>query len=285
MIYLQKMNENLEICRSKMGKTKKSKTSVHFFLWIFFFAVLHFTARTMGNRIITHGGTIFKRENNVAFSESSWTISTILKLDSTDTFIKEITDWLQMQEKMLQNSDHVFRRRLREQHFLLKAKASLKTIEDIKRRSSNIKDILVSGQSTESVKISRKKRSMFDAGGSALQWLFGVSTQNDLNIVHEKLQSIESTNSHIVHVLKLQASAVNESLWENKLNALAIQGLEERYSKLIDMVQQVSQENEKKYQNLQENFDIWLQLDSMFDCKIIYVYNLLLHFSNFNLLL
>lgn len=278
------MRENKKKIRSKMEKSKKQRSG-YFFLWIVYFAVLQFTPSTMGNRIITHGGTIFKRENNVAFSESSWTISTILKLDSTDIYIKEITDWLQMQEKMLKGSDDIFRRRLREQHFFLKAKAALKTIENIKTRSSNIKDILTSSKSTESVKISRKKRSMFDAGGSALQWLFGVSTQNDLNIVNEKLQSIENANSHIVHVLKLQASAVNESLWENRLNAESIGGLEERYNKLIDMVKILSQENDRKSQNLQENLDIWLHLDSMFDCRMTYLHNILLHFSNYTLLL
>jgi hypothetical protein len=57
---------------------------------------------------------------------------------------------------------------------------------------------------------------LLNAGGMALKWLFGVSTQTDLEKLNEKLYEVSTSQSEVVALIKQQASSLNESLRETK---------------------------------------------------------------------
>lgn len=49
-----------------------------------------------------------------------------------------------------------------------------------------------------------------DGGGKVLNWLFGVSTQEDLEHVHGHLNKLSMETTSIVHALENHASLINE---------------------------------------------------------------------------
>ncbi|KZR95883.1 Uncharacterized protein APZ42_010090, partial [Daphnia magna] len=66
------------------------------------------------------------------------------------------------------------------------------------------------------------KRGLIDGGGKVLSWLFGVSTQEDLEHVHGRLDRLSTETTSIVHALEVQATLINETLWETKAVADAV---------------------------------------------------------------
>jgi hypothetical protein len=57
----------------------------------------------------------------------------------------------------------------------------------------------------------KTKRGILDMGGSALKWLFGVSTQSDLIDLHTEMGKRGLQQQHIVHLLDKQATIVNQT--------------------------------------------------------------------------
>jgi len=68
----------------------------------------------------------------------------------------------------------------------------------------------------------RSKRGLVDAGGTALQWLFGVATGCDL----------EGLNEGIIHAVAQQATLVNETWRELGEHVLVIQQLNKAHLSL-----------------------------------------------------
>lgn len=55
-----------------------------------------------------------------------------------------------------------------------------------------------------------QRRGLMDGGGKVLNWLFGVSTQEDLEHVHGHLNKLSMETTSIVHALENHASLINE---------------------------------------------------------------------------
>ncbi len=62
----------------------------------------------------------------------------------------------------------------------------------------------------------RKKRALIDGGGKILNWLFGVSTNEELDRVNRRVDSLSTEASAMVHALEEHTSLINESIWEIK---------------------------------------------------------------------
>ena len=58
----------------------------------------------------------------------------------------------------------------------------------------------------------KMKRGILDIGGTALKWLFGVSTQQDLVDLSMDMENMGHNQQQIVHLLDKQATIVNETL-------------------------------------------------------------------------
>jgi leucyl aminopeptidase len=73
---------------------------------------------------------------------------------------------------------------------------------------------------------------VIDGGGSALKWLFGVTTQADLAGLNKKISGLTGRENEIVHLMDHQATVVNESFWEIRTNTKLIQELEGQTAEL-----------------------------------------------------
>ena len=74
----------------------------------------------------------------------------------------------------------------------------------------------------------RNKRAVIDGGGTALKWLFGVTTQTDFEGINEKVTGLTNRQQEIVHLLQQQAMVVNESLWEVRTTTIMMRELKKK---------------------------------------------------------
>ena len=96
-------------------------------------------------------------------------------------------------------------------------KIFLREIGNAADQLTNIKGALNTNQ--------RNRRSLIDGGGSVLKWLFGVSTQTDLEELNSQIQLLSGNQREIIHIVDKQATVLNESLWETRTNAKLIREL------------------------------------------------------------
>jgi hypothetical protein len=110
----------------------------------------------------------------------------------------------------------------------------------------------------------KTKRGILDMGGSALKWLFGVSTQSDLIDLHTEMGKRGLQQQHIVHLLDKQATIINQTQQITHASLLLIKELEKRSTLLqskIDYVLEYIQHSELIHLQQLEYF---AELDSTF---------------------
>ncbi|KZR95665.1 Uncharacterized protein APZ42_010473, partial [Daphnia magna] len=69
-------------------------------------------------------------------------------------------------------------------------------------------------------------------GGRLLNWLFGVSTQEDLEHVIGWINKLSTETTSIMHALEVHASLINEALWETKASGDAVAELQIAFAKI-----------------------------------------------------
>ncbi len=64
----------------------------------------------------------------------------------------------------------------------------------------------------ESIKQKRNKRGMIDGGGKILNWLFGVSTTEELDKVNNQVAKLSTETTAMVHALETHTTLINETI-------------------------------------------------------------------------
>jgi hypothetical protein len=85
----------------------------------------------------------------------------------------------------------------------------------------------------------QSKRGLVDAGGTVLQWLFGVATGRDLEGLNGQLQALVRETTGIIHAVEQQATLVNETWQELGEHVL------------------VMQQSNKAHMSLEKEFNRW----------------------------
>ena len=209
--------------------------------------------------MMVRDNTLFVEKPDIVFSESSWTIITDLDFGSAE----KVTNYLET--KIIELNETVARLKVRRNHPMFelaaeriqaRTKIFSRDLEYSKLRLQTFREATGS---------TRKTRGLIDVGGSALKWLFGVSTQADFDELNGKVQKLDHQNEQVVHILELQATVINESLWEIKTNTKMISELNSQYSTLkLAMVKLFNTVMKSNEVNL-EYFEYFTHLDSMLD--------------------
>ncbi|KZS10222.1 Uncharacterized protein APZ42_025362 [Daphnia magna] len=77
-----------------------------------------------------------------------------------------------------------------------------------------------------SIRQSRNKRGLVNGGGKILNWLFGVSTTEDLDKVNNQVAKLPTETTAIVHALETHTTLINESMWELQASKEAADALQ-----------------------------------------------------------
>ena len=101
-----------------------------------------------------------------------------------------------------------------------------------KRRFDEIKVILG---------LDRVKRGLFDAGGSALKWLFGTATEADTRELHNTLAKMQEKEKGMLSVLKHQATILGDTVWLLNSTRQGLELLKTRYQQVTTHLIQTSE--------------------------------------------
>ncbi|KZR99932.1 Uncharacterized protein APZ42_004003, partial [Daphnia magna] len=208
--------------------------------------VLAITAPTSTDAVLIRDTVLFQEKPGVVFSESTWTIITDLDLSPAEAAVTVL-------ENKLQEYVEVAARHQKDGSNFMKSDSvnswrdttSFMTAEKIEHKLKLFsRDLEVSKKRLTTFRaaiegVSRPKRAIIDGGGMVLKWLFGVSTQADLTELSTQVAGLTRRDLEIVHLLDKQATVVNESLWEIRMNTLIIQDLQAQTEALKTVTQEI----------------------------------------------
>ena len=176
--------------------------------------------------IVSRNGVFFKREGTVSFTDSHWMVSTEISLKRIDEFFSFAEERLLPltkpgKEKWTSNFAVAIRKRVTG-----KATTYATKWQETKRRFEGLR------MSVLGLHGKRQRRGLVDAGGVALNWLFGIAKQKDLDILDRKMARLGTVTEQVVHLVKEHASLVNETLWETHLTAEILANLTKAHEQL-----------------------------------------------------
>ncbi len=186
-------------------------------------------------KLSTHG-VIFQSLGERFFSDSEWVIVTDISFDQGDKVENELKLWLTKKTKLpipnisnykdgqillsVKTTDHTSRiqkskpggpNNVEKSHQQLttivrdRAVYELARLETIERNYRGLK---------ESIEQKRNKRGMINGGGKILNWLFGVSTTEELDKVNNQVAKLSTETTAMVHALETHTTFINETIWE-----------------------------------------------------------------------
>ncbi|KAI9555960.1 hypothetical protein GHT06_018513 [Daphnia sinensis] len=183
---------------------------------------------TTSKEILAYQGVIFKSEGEIAFSDSEWVVVTDFTFNPLETVIKTLHDVLGRKVNTLnfryEGPNDGFKKRIKEE-VEERARAEFKNLKKSQERLRELKQAVNLGST-------RKKRDLIDGGGKVLNWLFGVSTEEDLEHVNNHVEKLSTETTSIAHALEVHASLINETLWETKATSSAVEELQNAFEKL-----------------------------------------------------
>jgi len=166
-----------------------------------------------GEDFITRTGVIFTYEKEVYDLQNTWTISVTHSIQP----LLQAVDQLQVTSQKIQKfiddigklDDYPIRREADEVNFQVKVTQNI--ANEIKRL----------------IKAGRTKRGLINFGGKAYQWLFGLATEDDVQAIADRLESIETQHNSTAHNLIEQISILNQTSERSFRNEQRIDKLEE----------------------------------------------------------
>ena len=188
-------------------------------------------------------GVIFQSLGERFSSDSEWVIVTDISFDQGDKVTNDLKSWLTEKTKLYitgsssnkdflsiipsaKASDRTSKIQTQDILSLIpsnaeKAQQQLTTIiRD--RAASELTRLETIERNYQGLKASiiqkRNKRGLVDGGGKILNWLFGVSTTEELDKVNNQVAKLSTETTAIVHALETHTTLINETIWELQAN-------------------------------------------------------------------
>ncbi len=169
-------------------------------------------------------GVVFKFQGEIFFSDSEWVVLTDVSLGSIETTITALRHWFSVMANEGKGVTEVKSEHLRTR-VKDRAMEGLELLKVVNGRSRTLREALVGPKK-------RSKRGLVDAGGTVLQWLFGVATGRDLEGLNGQLQALGRETTGIIHAVAQQATLVNETCRELGEHVLVMQQLNKAHMSL-----------------------------------------------------
>jgi len=243
--------------RSKRTGRKQPARYVKFLLPFNFCFMLMFQ---LAASVAVRENALFYERPGVAFSESSWTVITDLDLSPASEVCLYLREKIDGQYRELERYTESIKNgkanylqpqiltvgKIRTEAFELQLNDSCKRLE-------MFQEIL--GDEP------RNRRGLIDGGGIALKWLFGLSTEKDLEAISGQVDGLTSRQEKIVHLLDQQATVVNETLWEIKTTTKLMAKLKLQYIRLDE----ITAKTQSRLFQWENDFQYLIRQDTTFD--------------------
>ncbi|KZS03675.1 Uncharacterized protein APZ42_033546, partial [Daphnia magna] len=193
--------------------------------------------------IIIRDTVIFKEQPSISISESSWTVVTDVLLHDAETAIAAVEDHLAKLSQVAHDhhmdgikfeKDDV-RTAWRDTTSFMAANKIDNQVRLMGRTLNDSKTRLATCALTLSG-ARRPKRGILDLGGTTLKWLFGVSTQADLQDLNSRIEALTNSDKTVIHLLDQHASIINETLQITRSNLALLTELQHQSEILTQRV-------------------------------------------------
>ncbi len=190
--------------------------------------VLAILQLAQSKELLLSQGVIFKLEGEKTFSDSEWVIVTDINLVKTQNLMSNLADWLRLKAEVPRIRSKANGTRF---HSILQDSVRSRA-RDYATRLEIVSEQYWELSESIGLITPRKKRGLLDGGGKMLNWLFGISTTEDLEKINKKLESMSTEVSTIVHSLSDHATLVNETAWEVRETSKTLLKLDEKYTQM-----------------------------------------------------
>ncbi|KZS18244.1 Uncharacterized protein APZ42_015662 [Daphnia magna] len=147
---------------------------------------------TSAKEVVAYQGVIFKSEGEAAFSDSEWVVATDHTFDHLKTMMKTLREWLEVKVDTMANFYGSPRDKFKlalQQHVKGRSLNELGKLRRCNQRFSDLKAAV-------NLQSARRKRGLVDGSGKVLSWIFGMSTQEDLEHVHGRLDKLSTETTY-----------------------------------------------------------------------------------------
>jgi hypothetical protein len=185
--------------------------------------------------ILIRDTVIFKQRPSISISESAWTIVTDVLLHDAENAIMAVEDHLaqlsrvahahRMDGNKFEKAD--VRTAWRDTTSFMAAHKIDNRVLLMGRTLNDSKTRLATCALTLSG-ARRPKRGILDLGGTTLKWLFGVSTQADLQDLNSRIEALAVSDKTVIHLLDQHASIINETLQLTRSNLALLAELQKQ---------------------------------------------------------
>jgi hypothetical protein len=107
----------------------------------------------------------------------------------------------------------------------------------------------------------KNKRSLMDIGGNILSYAFGTLTNNDLQYMNDRINSINATDQKIVTLISDQITFINQTYKQTQINSHNIEQLRNVTFEIIAGFHAMTKEIKYSIQMLQDEMHVWLSVD------------------------
>lgn len=181
-------------------------------LLTYFFQIFLMDQSPVASTLLIRDTVIFKDQQQVSISESTWTLVTDVLLQEAGNVVtaldKHLNDLSQVAPKH-RKDEATFEKT--DAHSAWRDTTSYMAADKIEKRVSLLRRTLNNSQSrltTYYMSLSgthRPKRGIINLGGTTLKWLFGLSTEADLQILNNRIETMETRDQTVVHILDQHA--------------------------------------------------------------------------------
>lgn len=183
-----------------------------FFIYYFLTATSDLLSNTYDVQPIQPGGILFEHIHSGKLYIHTWTILSKVTIPSFNEELKFINDSHITMEKICSSLNEA-----------VISKPCFEFVQQIQRLAEGVRSL--NEEMTHQTQ-ARKKRGIFNGVGNLAKWLFGTMDNHDAEMLHNKIQNLESWENHTFSLLQDQIHVVRSTF--NLMNESRIQATEER---------------------------------------------------------
>ena len=209
-------------------------------------------------KILVRQNVVFTKESEIHVTRSTWTVTLDLDLKPYETLLnKYLTD---ITKVAVVNWDTIktIKKDLEPQftqHFI--------DLEDELRHLNDTRRKLVDTFDDYRSLHQRSRRSILPFVGDALSWLFGTTSESDMNNIRVALKTLNSNQGKLQHVVKQSLSMVNMTHNQVIQNRKRLNKLNEGMREIYTALRNYSKQTNSEIEDLKVFLNFYIQLQTV----------------------
>ena len=234
---------------------------------------------SLNANVVTHDNVIFEKTKEVSTAFSKWTITLVIDLHPYDLVLESLknrsTEILTltrlasstlkgtMQQHLIEHDENpdVFALLEEEVKSLIRKTRSQKTRFQQYKTLHKRKESYQYKDDKQANYRHRSKRSLLPFVGSAINFLFGTVTENDMAVISNSVAQLENKQKAILHVVQSSITVLNTSLLQISENRQKINEVLKTMTQLNSILNKVTEATSKQIISLESKVNVQAKLN------------------------